>query len=124
MKAMKQLLTIIMLSTSVLASYAMAHGSLEPKHGGMVKEAHDMIFELVKEEASTSLYVRDHGKAFPTNDLVATIIILAGKDKTEASFMPSGGNKMMADVVIAEGAKVLVRVSESDHHPVTVRYTF
>lgn len=83
-----------------------------------------MIFEIVKEKGSTSLYVRDHGEDFPTNDLVAKITVLAGKEKTEASFIPSGGNKMTADVVVTDGAKVLVRVSEGDHHPVTVRYSF
>ena len=124
MKAMKQLITFLIVSSSLLCGYAVAHGSLEPKHGGVVKEAHDMVFELVREEAATSLYVRDHGEDFPTENLVASITVLAGKEKSEASFVPSGGNKMTADVAIAESAKVLVRVSESDHHPVTVRYSF
>lgn len=34
MKAIKQLFTMALLATSLLVSNAMAHGSLEPKHGG------------------------------------------------------------------------------------------
>lgn len=120
---MKQLFTFLILSSSLLCGYTMAHGSLEPKHGGVVKEAHDMVFELVREDTITSLYVRDHGEDFSTENLVASITVLAGKEKSEASFIPAGGNKMSADVVVSEGAIVLVRVSENDHHPVTIRYS-
>jgi hypothetical protein len=31
---------------------------------------------------------------------------------------------MVADIIINDGAKVLIRVSEGDHHPVTIRYSF
>lgn len=124
MKAIIKLVTIALITSAVFVSNALAHGSLEPKHGGVVKEAHDMVFELVREETSVSLYVTDHGEAYPTNKLVANVVVLAGKEKSEASFIPSGGNRLVADITISDGAKVLIRVSEGDHHPITVRYSF
>ena len=124
MKAIVKLVSIALITSAVLVSNALAHGSLEPKHGGVVKEAHDMTFELVREEKSVSLYVRDHGEAYPTTELVANVVVLASKEKSEASFIPSGGNRMVADITISDGAKVLVRISEGDHHPVTIRYSF
>ena len=124
MKAIIKLVLIALITSAVLVSNALAHGTLEPMHGGVVKEAHDMVFELVREEKSVSLYARDHGEAYPTTDLVVNVMVLANKEKSEASFIPSGGNKMVADMTINDGAKVLIRVSEEDHHPVTIRYSF
>jgi hypothetical protein len=124
MKVLIKLVSIALITSAVLVSNALAHGSLEPMHGGVVKEAHDMVFELVREEKSVSLYVRDHGEAYPSTELVANVVVLANKEKSEASFTPSGGNKMVADITINDGAKVLIRVSEEDHHPVTIRYSF
>lgn len=68
--------------------------------------------------------MRDHGEAYSTSELVASIVVLAGKEKSDAAFVPSGGNRMMADTTISDGAKVLVRISEGDHHPITIRYSF
>jgi hypothetical protein len=124
MKTIIKLVSMALILSALVVSNAFAHGSLEPKHGGVVKEAHDMVFELVREEKSVSLYVRDHGEAYSTSELVATVVVLAGKDKSEASFVPSGGNRMVADTTIVDGAKVLVRVSEGDHHPITIRFSF
>jgi hypothetical protein len=124
MKVLIKLVSIALITSAVMVSNALAHGSLEPMHGGVVKEAHDMVFELVREEKSVSLYVRDHGEAYPSTELVANVVVLANKKKSEASFIPSGGNTMVADIIINDGAKVLIRVSEGDHHPVTIRYSF
>ncbi|MFT4939916.1 MAG: hypothetical protein ACI88A_002965 [Paraglaciecola sp.] len=124
MKAIIQLVSIALITSAVFVSNVLAHGSLEPMYGGVVKEAHDMVFELVREEKSVSLYVRDHGEAYPTTELVANVVVLASKEKSEASFIPSGGNRMVADIIINDGAKVLIRVSEGEHHPITIRYSF
>lgn len=124
MKTIIKLVTMALITSAMFTSNAFAHGSLEPKHGGVVQEAHDMVFELVREETSVSLYVRDHGEAYSTSELVASIVVLAGKEKSEAAFVPSGGNRMIADTTISDGAKVLVRISEGEHHPITIRYSF
>jgi hypothetical protein len=125
MKAIKKIVSIALLTATLWVSNAFAHSSaLEPKHGGVVKEAHAMIFELVRQEKSVSFYISDHGEDYPATELVAHVVVLAGKEKSEASFIPTGGNKMVADISINDGAKVLVRVSQGDHHPITIRYSF
>ncbi len=101
-----------------------AHGDTEPKHGGVVKIEHEMIFELVRGESSASIYLRDHGKPYPTEKVTGNIIVLAGGQKSDAKLTPAGGNKMTADIKIPDGAKVLVKVKENAHHSVTVRFTF
>ena len=124
MKVVMKFVSMALLVAMVFAPKASSHGSVEPKHGGIVQEAHDMVFELVKEEKSVSLYIRDHGEDYPTTGLVASIVMLAGKEKSQASFISFGGNRMVADIEISKGSKVLVRVTESDHHPITIRYSF
>jgi hypothetical protein len=114
----------LIFSLAIIAPSALSHGNLEPKHGGIVQEAHDMVFEVVREENSISLYIRDHGNDYPTANLRGSIIILASGEKTEMSLTSSGGNKMTAKAIISDGSKVLISVNEGDHHPVTIRYTF
>jgi|TARA_B110000240_G_scaffold178725_1_gene208368 hypothetical protein len=83
----KKIASIALLTATVWGANAFAHSSaLEPKHGGVVKEAHDMLFELVRQEKSVSLYISDHGEDYPATELVAHVVVLAGKEKSEASF--------------------------------------
>lgn len=103
---------------------ALSHGSLEPQHGGIVKEKHEMVVELVRETSSTSIYVKDHDDPMDTSKLRGSLTILAAGKKQEIPLLPAGGNKMAADVVLAENAKVLVKISPDDHHPVVLRYSF
>jgi hypothetical protein len=124
MKVIIKLVWMALVTSAVFVSNTSAHGSIEPEHGGVVKQSHDMVFELVREEKSVSLYVRDHGQAYPTKELDADIVVLANKEKSEASFISTGGNKMVVDITINDGAKVLISVSEGEHHPITLRYSF
>jgi len=124
MKASLVAVLSIIFSLTIFAPSSIAHGSLEPKHGGIVKEAHDMVFELVRKENSVVIYVRDHGEDYPTADLTGNIIYLASGKKVYASLTSAGGNKMTAEVKVTDGLNLLVRIKDGDHHPVTVRYSF
>lgn len=120
------LLKILVITFSALAFTAevSAHGSKEPKHGGVVKIEHEMVFELVREESTVAVYLRDHGKPYNTEKLSGNITVLAAGKKSDAKLAPAGGNKMTADVVIPQDSKVLVKVKEPGHHSVTVRFAF
>ena len=83
-----------------------------------------MVFELVREESGASLYLRHHGKPYPTEKVTGDITVLAKGKKSDAELTTAGGNKMSANIVIPEGAKVLVKVQEGGHHGVTIRFTF
>ncbi|MAD88076.1 MAG: hypothetical protein CMK64_00080 [Pseudoalteromonas sp.] len=117
-------LALVALSALFFAPNTSAHGDTKPLHGGVVKVEHEMVFELVREESSASLYLRDHGKPYPTAKVTGDITVLAKGKKSDAELTTAGGNKMSANIVIPEGAKVLVKVKEDDHHSVTVRFTF
>lgn len=120
------IITVVLLALSsfVFSPSVSAHGSTKPLHGGVVKVEHEMVFELVREEKGVSLYLRDHGEAYPTESLTGDVTVLADGKKADAVLVPAGGNKMTAGVVITDGAKVLVKVKEEGHHSVTVRFTF
>lgn len=83
-----------------------------------------MIFELVRGESDVAVYLREHGKSYPTEKLTGSVTVLAAGKKSDATLAPAGENKMTADVAIPDGAKVLVKVKEDGHHSVTVRFTF
>ncbi len=114
---------IVAFGLSAYAPLAFSHGSLEPEHGGIVKIEHELVFELVRGESNTSVYIKDHGKPVDTEKLTGSIMVLAAGKKSEAELSAAGGNKMTADIVLSDGDKVLVKVSDGKHHPVTVRYS-
>ncbi|QTH63624.1 hypothetical protein J1N51_12995 [Psychrosphaera ytuae] len=121
-----QLLSVVLITLVSLffTNTSLAHGDPTPKHGGVVKVEHEMMFELVRDDAGTSLYLRDHGKPYPTEKLTGSVTVLASGKKVEADLQPAGENKMTANVKIEDGAKVLVKVKEDGHHSVTVRFSF
>lgn len=115
---------LIAISSITFNASVWAHGDETPLHGGVVKVEHEMVFELVRGAAATSLYLRDHGKPYPTDNVVGKVTVLAAGKKSDVKLVPAGNNKMTADVIIPDGAKVLVKVKEEGHHSVTVRFTF
>lgn len=121
-----KLLNVLLISLGSLLfnTSVFAHGDETPQHGGVVKVEHEMIFELVRSKSGTSLYLRDHGKPYPSEKLSGDVTVLADGKKLGVDLAPAGDNKMVADIVIPDGAKVLVKVNEDGHHSVTVRYSF
>ena len=115
---------LISIGSLLFNTAAIAHGDETPQHGGVVKVEHEMVFELVRDDSGSSLYLRDHGKPYPTEKLTGNVTVLAAGKKSDATLTPAGTNKMTADVTIPDGAKVLVKVKEDGHHSVTVRFTF
>lgn len=114
---------VMALSLSAYSPLALSHGSLEPEHGGLVKEKHEMVFELVKEAGSTSVYIKDHDKPVDTTKFTGSVTVLASGKKSQAPLNAAGGNKMTAEITLSDGDKVLVKVSDGDHHPVVIRYS-
>ena len=121
-----KLLKVLLITLASLLFYksVYAHGDETPQHGGIVKVEHEMIFELVRSDSETSLYLRDHGKPYPSEKLSGIVTVLADGIKSEIALEPAGDNKMVADIVIPNGAKILLKVKEDGHHSVTVRYSF
>ncbi len=77
----------------VFAGAGHDHG---PKYGGVVRELHNVAYELVTKPDSLTLYVSDHGKPIPTQGATAEAVIYAGNEKTSVKLEPAGENRMVA----------------------------
>lgn len=116
----------ILLATSLFIAvpFALAHGSLEPEHGGIVKEKHDLVFELVKMDGKVNLYLRDHGEPVDAKSVDGSITVLSSGKKQDIALQYVSGNQLVAKADIEKGAKLLVKVKMKGHHAITVRYAF
>jgi len=115
------LLATIML---MITPAVLAHGSLAPEHGGIVKEKHDLVFELVRTQEQVNLYLRDHGEPVDAKSVEGSITVLSAGRKQDIALQYVSGNQLTAAVAIEEGAKLLVKVKMEGHHDITVRYAF
>ena len=107
------------------AGVALAHGDAAPKHGGILKEADDVHYELVVKPDSADLYIEDHGKPVATTGMRGKLTVLKGAVKTEAELAPAGGNRLTAAALkIGPGAKVIAAVKSADGKTsASLRYT-
>ena len=94
---LRLLVTSTLCAASLLAAPAVfAHGDGKPQHGGIVRTASDLSFELVAAADGATLYVIDHGKDYDTAGVSGKLTVLNGADKSEADLKPAGGNKLEA----------------------------
>lgn len=106
------------------APAAFAHGDAKPQHGGIVRTASDLSFELVAGADGATLYVIDHGKEYDTAGVSGKLTVLNGADKSEADLQPAGANKLQArGVKLGKGAKAVAVLQTADSKTVTVRFT-
>jgi hypothetical protein len=79
-----------------------------PKYGGVVRELHNVAYELVAKPDSLTLYVSDHGKPIATQGAQAEAVIYAGNEKTTVKLEPAGENRMVAKGSFKVGVGVRV----------------
>ena len=115
------LLGIVLAATGL--EPALAHGGAEPKHGGTVQVANDLVFELVAQPAGAVLYIEDHGKPMPLAGVTGRLTVLKGSDKSEAELTPAGDRLEAKGVKLASGAKVVAALRTANQKAVTVRFT-
>ncbi|MBI4755693.1 MAG: hypothetical protein HY778_09825 [Betaproteobacteria bacterium] len=82
-----------------------------PKYGGVVRELHNVAYELVAKPDSLTLYVSNHGKPVATQGATAEAVIHAGNDKTSVLLEPAGDNRMLAKGQFKVGVGVRVMVT-------------
>ncbi len=119
---MKKLLIAAMAVTLALGT-AWAHGPTGAKHGGIVRSASDMGFELVSLPDGAALYLEDHGAPVPTQGLSGKLTVLNGANKSVAELKAAGANKFEAKgVKLQPGAKAVATVTLQNKQTVTVRF--
>lgn len=89
-------------------AFADAGHDHSPKYGGVVRELHNVSYELVARPDALTLYVSDHGKPVPTRGATADAVIYAGSGKTSVKLEPAGENRMVAQGNFKVGVGVRV----------------
>jgi hypothetical protein len=113
--------TTLFTATPVLAGAGHDHG---PKYGGVVRELHNVAYELVAKPDSLTLYVSDHGKPITTQGATAEAVIYAGNNKTAVKLEPAGDNRMMAKGSFKVGVGVRVVLTATLAGKVAAKTTF
>ncbi|MDK2123244.1 hypothetical protein [Parachitinimonas caeni] len=99
--------------TSFASAYALAHGDLQPAHGGVIEEGALVTVELVAKPGGLAVYLSDHGKAMDAKGASGSVIVLGGGGKVEAKLTPADGNALSAtgNFKLGSGSKAIVKLS-------------
>lgn len=95
------------------------------QYGGVVSVVNDMNYELVAKPEVITLYVSDHGKPVNVSNASASLTLLSGTEKTDATLSPAGGNKLESKGAfkVASGTKAVAVVKRTNQAPATARFT-
>lgn len=124
MNSIKKRLLVVALAAAMAWGAALAHES-PASHGGIVKSAGDLSFELVNKDGKTTLYVDDHGKDLSMVGASATLTVLKGGNKTELTMRSGGANTMVAggELKLEAGNKVVAAIVFPDKSEMSVRFS-
>lgn len=121
---LRNLAVALLTGLSLLMTSASFAHSGKPKHGGVVREAGDLSFELVPKGDVVVLHVEDHGKPLPTSGMTGKLTVLNGKDTSEAELAPAGENRLEAKgVKVEKGSRAVAVVTTAQKKTVTVRFS-
>lgn len=121
---MNKLLATALLGLSLFSANVLAHGSAKAQHGGIVKEANDLSFELVSQPAGAAIFVVDHDAPADVSKMSGKLTVLNGTQKSEADLKPTGPDKLEATgVKVVAGSKVVATIHGAVSKALTVRFT-
>ena len=91
---------------------AHAHGSMEPRHGGVVQMTGEIVFELVTTSSGLSVYLTEEDEPLAASKFTASAIVTApGGAKTTHALEAQQGNLFLAPgVQPANGSKVVISI--------------
>jgi hypothetical protein len=94
------------------------------RHGGIVRRAGDLSFELVNKEGEVTIHVDDHGRPLATAGATGMLTVLKGTRKYETPLAAGAGNTLVAkdDVKLEAGNNVVARVTLPKGQAVSVRF--
>jgi hypothetical protein len=120
----KQLIRIVALACCAWSwTPVMAHGTGQALHGGVVRAANDIQFEMVSEADGATIYLVDHDKPMASAGISGKLTVLQGGQKSEAELKPAGDNKLKASgVSLGKGAKVVAVLHNVAGKTVTLRF--
>lgn len=77
-----------------LPAAVQAHGSMKPKHGGLVQMSGETMIELAATPKGVDVYLSEEDKPTPTAGFTAKLAQTVAGKRTEAALKPAGGNKI------------------------------
>lgn len=88
-----------------------AHGSMKPKHGGLVQMSGETMIELATTSKGVDIYLSEEDKPTPTAGFTAKLAQTVAGKRAETILKPAGGNKLSASgFKPARGAKLVVTI--------------
>ena len=106
-----------------LAPAVQAHGDGSAKHGGIVKAANDLSFELAPAAAGATVYIEDHGEPLAAAGFSGKLTLLRGGQKIEKELQPGPANALVAaGLQLAAGDRAVVVVITPQKRTVAVRF--
>lgn len=116
---------VLALTFGTAPGMALAHGESRPQHGGLVREAGHLTFELVRGAdgtATTTIYLADHDKPVDTSGMSGRLSILSGKERSEVDLRPAGGNRLQADIALPADARLIATIALDNGKTLSVRF--
>lgn len=100
-------------AAAALPAHAGAGHDHGPKHGGVVREARNITYELVARPDALVLHVRDHDKPVSTQGAQAEVTLYAGNGTHTAALEPAGDNRMTAQgsFRVGVGVRAIVTIT-------------
>jgi hypothetical protein len=97
----------------------------KPRHGGLVKDAGELTYELVVAPARIEVWVEEHGKPTGTAGATAKLTLIDSGSRVEVALAPAPPNRFVAtgDYKLGKGMTALLQVDVGGKEIAKIRYT-
>ncbi len=121
---MKKFLTMMLLALASLGfNTAWAHGEVKAKHGGVVQEVNDLVFELVQHATGAAIYIDDHGQPVKPVGMNGKLSVLVDGAKKDYPMALGVDRIEVPGVKLAKGMRAVAVINGVGGKTVTVRFT-
>jgi hypothetical protein len=121
---MKKFLTTVLLALASLGlNTVWAHGEIKAKHGGVVQEANDLVFELVQHATGAAIYIDDHGQPVKPAGMNGKLTVLEGGVKKDYPLALGVDRIEVPGVKLTKGMRAVAVINGVGGKTVTVRFT-
>lgn len=121
---MKKFLTMALLALASLGfNPAWAHGEVKAKHGGVVQEVNDLVYELVPHATGAAIYIDDHGQPMKPVGMNGKLSVLVDGAKKDYPMALGVDRIEVPGVKLTKGMRAVAVINGVQGKTVTVRFT-
>jgi hypothetical protein len=97
----------------------------KPKHGGLVKDAGELTYELLVTPTRIDVWVEEHGKPTGTSGATAKLTLIDSGSRVEVPLAPGAPNRFEAQgsYAVKKGMAALLQVAVGGKEIAKIRYT-